>query len=946
MSEGARCRSCGTENEPGRDFCERCGEYLSWTPTAFVAAVPGAGAATEEVSPADAAEPERTSVTEPMPAPAATSPPPEPPEPPPPGPTGTAAMPAAPPPEMAAPPPPAPAGFEQIEHASGEASLVIRAADPAVGAAGVPAVHAGATLSFEATVRNESQIVDNYDLAVLGLPEGWTQVTPAAAFLVPLGSGRGETELALRVDITPPRDHRSTAGIWTFELVALSRTHGSVAARAVAQFEVRPFEAWSVEVVPVVNSGRLKARYRTAVRNDGNAEQVLWLTAVEDSGRVRPRFAVGRLALPAGDVGVDTLTLRPRFPRPVGRVTEHRVGVDAVATEPVADEAALSVKDKLAAKAREEGKKTAAGVKVGPRGITLPKLPKPRFKNPLAKLKLDASMLSRLRGGADANAPLTARQVVFRQKPLIPLWLIGVIALLAIAAVLVYLLWPQKTSVPPLVGVADAFVAEKKLRQEGLELSQPVQRRIEEDAAPGSVVEQSPAAGTSVDEGASVSIVVAAGTTKVDVPRLKGLTRVKADERLREEGLELGDTQPSDAPDAFVVRSQIPAAQLSVERGTSVRVFLSKPPATKKEKAAAKKEAAAAAAGDKKGKAASLKIPPIGDKPVKEYTAALAKLGLEPKVSTTFAGSKAGTVIAVVPKPGAKAKKGDTVVVRASAGLPPMAVQTGSSVLVVNPIGGKRISRLPPGGGRAVEPTYLPDGDEIVYRSGARIIVTGTAKNASARTLYAGPDALQYPSAAPDGVTLAVLRREEDDGDLCFGRADAVELSHLCLPDDGWDLYGRPSWRKDGKVVVVPGRRGDNAAISALRVYRSSTAFAQDPLLWRGRTATAANRPGKGVIAAAFSPGGTRLAAVSNLAGDGYQVVLTDAADVALEQAQPTETAACDVTWRPDGLELAAVQSDAACDEPAGKIVRFPAADPKKTTTVLAKGRNPVYRPG
>ncbi|HEV2787020.1 MAG TPA: hypothetical protein VGV67_11560, partial [Solirubrobacteraceae bacterium] len=99
MTEGARCRSCGTQNEPGRDFCERCGEYLSWTPTAFVAAVPGAGAATEEVSPADASEPARTSVTEPLPAPAATSPPPEPPEPPPsPGPSGTAAMPAAPPP--------------------------------------------------------------------------------------------------------------------------------------------------------------------------------------------------------------------------------------------------------------------------------------------------------------------------------------------------------------------------------------------------------------------------------------------------------------------------------------------------------------------------------------------------------------------------------------------------------------------------------------------------------------------------------------------------------------------------------------------------------------------------------------------------------------------------------------------------------------------------------
>ncbi|HTN26013.1 MAG TPA: hypothetical protein VL120_18635, partial [Solirubrobacteraceae bacterium] len=33
------CRSCGLENEPGRDFCDRCGEYLSWAPTSYVPAV-------------------------------------------------------------------------------------------------------------------------------------------------------------------------------------------------------------------------------------------------------------------------------------------------------------------------------------------------------------------------------------------------------------------------------------------------------------------------------------------------------------------------------------------------------------------------------------------------------------------------------------------------------------------------------------------------------------------------------------------------------------------------------------------------------------------------------------------------------------------------------------------------------------------------------------------
>ena len=152
-----------------------------------------------------------------------------------------------------------------------------------IGAGGVPAVDTGSALVYRGTIRNESQIVDNYDLAILGLPENWAVVSPTAAFLVPLGSGRGDSEMELNVVITPPRDYRSTAGIWTFELIALSRTHGSVAARAIAQFEVRPFQAWSLEVVPTVNSGRLKARYRTAVRNDGNAEQTLYPEAIDES---------------------------------------------------------------------------------------------------------------------------------------------------------------------------------------------------------------------------------------------------------------------------------------------------------------------------------------------------------------------------------------------------------------------------------------------------------------------------------------------------------------------------------------------------------------------------------------------------------------------------------------------------------------------------------------
>jgi beta-lactam-binding protein with PASTA domain len=832
---------------------------------------------------------------------------------------------------------------------TGDASLVLAAVDPVIGAASVPAVAAGAILTFSATVRNESQIVDNYDLAVLGLPEGWTMVAPSAAFLVPLGSGRGDSELELRIDIAPPRDYRSTAGIWTFELVATSRTDGTLAARAISHFEVLPFQAWSIEVVPTVNAGRFKARYRTAVRNDGNAVQMLWPAAIDDSGKLRRRFAFGRLTLEAGEVGADTLTVRPRIPKPVGRVTEHRLGVDVLATEPVVEEAELSAKEKLAAKTKAEGKKTTGGVKVGPKGVTGLKPPKlPKFKNPLAKLKLDASTLSRLRSGGDPGAAISGTQIVYRQKPVVPLWVIGLLLVAAVIAILIYLLLPQHSTVPSLVGVSDTFAAEKRLRENGLVLSQPVERRVDPDAEAGEVVEQTPAANTEVDEGSSVSIVVADGSTKAEVPRLKGLTRVKADERLREDGLELGSTEPADAPDNYVVRSQIPDAGLEVDRGTAVRVFLRKPPLTKKQQKAAaakKKKAAAAAAGAKKDKAATIKIPDFKDKKVAEYTPMLVKLKLKPKVTTVISAADAGTVLATDPKPKTEVKKGRVVSVRASSGPPPLAVETDKRVRVFNSADGMELYSLPAIGGSAAEPSWLPDGEHVVFRAGTRILMAEDGMDAHVQTIYSGPDAFVRPTVAPNGETIALIRREEDDGDLCFGTIGLPDLGRLCLPDDGWNLDGRISWREDGRSVLVAAHRRDNPSVFAVRQYRTTTPFTTDPLKWRGRTATPINVPGKGVREAVYSPSGTRIAAIANLETDRFELVFTAADDLKLVQPVGTKVQACDVAWRSDSQELTVVQADDGCTAPLGKVVHFRRDAPDKTSPVTDKGRNPAYRP-
>ena len=183
-----------------------------------------------------------------------------------------------------------------------------------------------------------------------------------------------------------------------------------------------------------------------------------------------------------------------------------------------------------------------------------------------------------------------------------------------------------------------------------------------------------------------------------------------------------------------------------------------------------------------------------------------------------------------------------------------------------------------------MEPSYLPGGSQVVYRSGSRIILADDGKDADYRTVYAGGDTLVRPTVASDGNTLAMIRREEGDGDLCFGRLDLADLGRLCLPDDGWNLDGRISWRPDGKAVLVQARRRDNPSVFAVRQYRTKTAFTIDPLKWAGRTATPINKPGKGVLLAVYSVHGRRIAAITNLDTDRFEVVFAGFTDLRLVQ--------------------------------------------------------------
>jgi serine/threonine-protein kinase len=148
---------------------------------------------------------------------------------------------------------------------------------------------------------------------------------------------------------------------------------------------------------------------------------------------------------------------------------------------------------------------------------------------------------------------------------------IGVEARIGAFVTLVISSGPERVVVPDLTG-DDLDTARSELDQLGL--TADVTRQESEDAEPGTVLSQDPAAGSQVDEGSAVAITVAEEPSEVTVPSVRGRDESEAVAALSSAGFEV-DVQ--DAPvkrpsqDGKVI-TQSPGGGTRLERGGRVTV--------------------------------------------------------------------------------------------------------------------------------------------------------------------------------------------------------------------------------------------------------------------------------------------------------------------------------------------------------------------------------------
>ncbi len=114
------------------------------------------------------------------------------------------------------------------------------------------------------TVRNDSDIVEAYDLTVVGDCAAWTTVEPARVSLYP---GTSET-VTLRLE--PPRSPEIRAGEMPLGVRVLPNEHPDAVRVLETTVHVGKFRELRTELSPRRRRGWLRGRYLLAVRNQGN----------------------------------------------------------------------------------------------------------------------------------------------------------------------------------------------------------------------------------------------------------------------------------------------------------------------------------------------------------------------------------------------------------------------------------------------------------------------------------------------------------------------------------------------------------------------------------------------------------------------------------------------------------------------------------------------------
>jgi beta-lactam-binding protein with PASTA domain len=890
------CRSCGRENPDESDFCS-CGEYLRWEPTNFLPSVTasdaeappsngssagsvetgasaGGGAAARAAGGPGGARPSSPASSHPM-TPQDLDP------------NITLG------PEMLRPG--AAAGGAGVGGGPppGAAALTLRlpGADGADGGQVSASVAPGARVTVLGLIRNQSDVVDNFDLSVRGLPEDWWTIAPATAYLVPYGSG-GTYEQEVQVHVHPPRTPQAQARPWSFEVVAVSRAFGGEVAAAPASVTIEPYMELGTELRPERASGRLKARYVLTVYNKANARTEVDLAAEDTDGACGFRFAEPRIALEPGNGMECPFTVFPPKQKWIGRAVDRQFQLTAtpVGTEgPVPPRMATFRQRPWLPWWMSIVVPLVAAVAV----LVVMHLPKHTVV-PNLKGQPTAFAAQKLLNKIGLKAGKTISQVDPKAKAGTVINQIpqpGTKAKKGTQVTIVTATGTGKVTVPALVGLT-LGLAQTKLIGAGLALGTVQPQPPNPNAK---VSSQLPLAGTTVASGFSVNVFqptpAAAGTSK----------KTKAAIAAAGAALGAGAAGAANAAQGKSSSSGLGTVQKQAGLGP---IAIPKVPAN-----------------------------------VTQAAQVLGNLGLVPQPIKQLSTAPVGQVAGTVPAAGSKVPKGAHVALLVSSGSPQLAFDNGTQVNVINPTTGKISAQIPPGVGQQIEPTWSPNGQHLVYeQNGQLVIVEPGVKNSAPTVITNPPQGMsdRNPAFAPTekAIVIAYIQGAGNSAhQLCFVTVLKFSQPSTCT--------------NDGSTILVLGTRGANGGNFGLLSFSSSVPSSGNAKNWEGpMLQTNASTAGQGIFAGAFSPDGKKLALVAGSNANGFNLYIVKPNSFNPTPQDELPVTACEISWRSDSKELAVMQANGICGpQSTGKIVAVDPSSPGQQTLLAPLGAHPAWQP-
>jgi len=168
------------------------------------------------------------------------------------------------------------------------------------------AVKPGEEASCEVHVRNKSNVVDQYEIQVVGEPSRWAIVEPTTLSLFP------DAEGVAKVRFRPARSPGVASGSKPFSIAVQSKASPNIAAYRDGSIEVALYQEATLSIVPRTSRGGESVSHRVTVENHGNAPLRATLEASDVDELLNFQFEPLALAVAAGQSAFAQLTVTPR----------------------------------------------------------------------------------------------------------------------------------------------------------------------------------------------------------------------------------------------------------------------------------------------------------------------------------------------------------------------------------------------------------------------------------------------------------------------------------------------------------------------------------------------------------------------------------------------------------------------------------------------------------